>query len=73
MCAIWGATFGAFWWVVPLMGMLLCATLLFLTFRFLATGRGLACGRAAAGDEPADLRAEVRALREEITRLRTAP
>ena len=73
MCAMWTATFGAFWWIVPLVGLALCATLLFLVFRFLTAG-GIGCLGAhghAGASETADLRAELRSLREEVKHLRT--
>jgi hypothetical protein len=67
---MWG-----FWWIFPLIGMLVCLTFFVLMFRFMSTGRGLMCmgGRhGTAGDQVAELRREIRDLREEIRQLRAS-
>ena len=69
----WGPMW-SFWWIVPLLGMLLCLTFMVLAARFLVTGRGLMCmggGHGTAQDPgAAELRREVAALRAEIERLK---
>jgi hypothetical protein len=70
-----GSVMWGFWWVFPLVGALVCLTLIVLAVRFLSTGRGFACmgGHAETGnDQTAALRREVSALREEIKLLRPA-
>jgi hypothetical protein len=64
-----------FWWIFPLMGMLMCLAVAVVAVRFIATGRGFMCmgGHRQAGvDETADLRREIQALREEIARLKAS-
>jgi len=68
---MWG-----FWWIFPLMGILMCLAFAVMVFRCLATGRGGSMcigghGRAAS-DESGELRREIRALRDEIDRLKAS-
>jgi len=66
---MWG-----FWWIFPLVGMLLCLTFLVVVVRALGAGRGFMClggghGAAGAGDAAA-MRRELGELRAEIERLK---
>jgi hypothetical protein len=66
---------GGFWWIFPLMGMLMCLAFAVMAVRFIATGRGFMCmggHHQAGGDDTADLRREIRALREEVDRLKAS-
>ena len=69
----WAPMWG-FWWIFPLIGMLLCLTFLALAVRFAVTGRGVMCmagGHAGASErDTAELRKEIAALREEVARLK---
>jgi hypothetical protein len=50
-----GPFFFGFWWIVPLVGFLMC--LGFMAFRFLGTGGGLMCmggHRSTPTDQPAE-------------------
>lgn len=69
----WAPMWG-FWWIVPLIGMLLCLTFIVLAVRFVATGHGVMCmgGGHGAGGDAAELRREIAALREEVARLKAA-
>lgn len=67
---MWG-----FWWIFPLIGMLVCLAFFVMMFRVMSTGRGAMCmgmggHRGVERDETAELRREIRALREEITALK---
>ena len=71
----WEAPMWGFWWIFPLMGLVMCLAFAVMAFRFIATGRGFMCmggHRPAGGDESAELRREIQALREEIDRLKAA-
>ena len=65
----------SFWWIVPLLGMLLCFTFMVLAARFLVTGRGLLCMGGSHGAprdaDAAEMRREITALRAEVERLKT--
>jgi len=71
----WGPPMWGFWWIFPLIGMLFCLTFAILAFRFLSTGRGFMCmggHQATQIDEAAEMRREIRTLREEINQLKAA-
>jgi hypothetical protein len=63
----------SFWWILPLIGMLVCAAFFFLMMRGLASGRGFMCmggHPSAASGDVADMRREIKALREEVQQLK---
>ena len=65
---MWG-----FWWVMPLMGLLLCIVVMAVMVRAMRGGHGFACmggHPSTEGDVVGELRREIRELREEIGRLR---
>jgi uncharacterized membrane protein len=70
----WGAPMWGFGWIFPLMGFAMCLFFVIMMVRAMSGGRGFMCmgGHGHATDETAELRREVRELREEITRLKTA-
>lgn len=69
----WGAPMWGFWWVLPLMGFLMCLVFAVVMARVMTGGRGFGCmggHRSQTDDEHAELRREIRELRGEIERLR---
>jgi hypothetical protein len=71
----WGAPMWGFWWIFPLIGVLVCLAMMFVAFRFMSTGRGFMCmggHRAMGNDHVAEMRREIHALREEIKQLKTS-
>ncbi len=71
----WGMPMWGFWWIFPLVGFLACLAFLVMMFRFMSTGRGFMCmsGHPGMGnDEAAEMRREIRALREEIKQLKAS-
>ncbi len=65
---------GGFWWIVPLVGLLICSIVVLCLVRGLIGGQGFACmghgepGGGAGGD----LNREVQELREEVQGLKAA-
>jgi hypothetical protein len=67
---MWG-----FWWVVPLIGLLVCLAFLVMAVRFMSTGRAFMCmgGHRAMGDDAvAEMRREIHSLRDEIKQLKAS-
>ncbi|MBI2015027.1 MAG: hypothetical protein HYV94_01390 [Candidatus Rokubacteria bacterium] len=66
---MWG-----FWWIFPLIGFTICLVFVIAMVRAMSSGRGFMCmgGHDRGPDETAELRREVRELREEISRLKGA-
>lgn len=50
MCGPW---FWGFWWIFPLIGLVLFAACAFMAFRSLRSGRGIACMGGRCGISPA--------------------
>ncbi len=40
---MWGSYFWAYWWICPLMGLVMCLVCLLVASRFAAAGRGCMC------------------------------
>jgi hypothetical protein len=74
MWGFWNAPIGGFWWIVPLVGLLMCLAFAVLACRFMAVGRGVMCmgGHQRGGNDIADLRREITLLREEIHQLKAS-
>ena len=69
----WGMPMGGFWWIFPLIGLLVCLAFLVMAVRFMTTGRGFMCmGRhqGMGSDEVVAMREEINTLREEIKHLK---
>jgi hypothetical protein len=67
---MWG-----FWWILPLIGLLICLGLLVAAFRFMSTGRGFMCmggHRGMGNDEAAEMRREIHTLHEEVRQLKAS-
>ena len=67
---MWG-----FWWILPLVGLLICLGFLVLAFRLMSTGHGFMCmggHRSMGSDEVTEMRREIHALHEEIKQLKAA-
>jgi hypothetical protein len=64
---MWG-----FWWIFPLIGFTICLVFVIAMVRAMSSGRGFMCmrGHQHGPDETAELRREVRELREEVSRLK---
>ena len=61
--------------IFPLIGLAICITFLVMAFRFLGTGRGLMCmggRRGMDNEETAEMRREIKDLREEVRQLRAS-
>lgn len=68
----WVAPMWGFWWIFPLIGLLICLVFVVAMVRFMG-GRGFMCmgdHRSHASDEETELRREVRELREELKQLK---
>jgi hypothetical protein len=71
----WGAPMWGFWWIFPVMGLLLCLALFVIVARAISTGHGVMClggHRGAGPDDRAEMRREIDALREEIRQLKAS-
>ncbi|MBI4635650.1 MAG: hypothetical protein HY727_04810 [Candidatus Rokubacteria bacterium] len=69
----WGGPMWGFWWIFPLLGLLICLVFVVAIVRSMSGGRGFMCmgGHGQhASDEQAELRREIRELREEIKQLK---
>ena len=64
----WMGPMGGFWWIFPLMGLLVCLFFLIAMTRMMGRGGPFACmgPRHHVGDETAQLRREVEELRAEV-------
>ncbi len=73
---MWGFLTVGFWWLFPLIGVLMCLGCLFMMLRSMTPGRGFMCmgggHRGTHTDESSDMQRELNALREEVSRLKTA-
>ncbi len=68
----WGASMWGFWWIFPLIGLLICLVFVMAMVRFMG-GRGVMCmgdHRRHASDEGTELRREIRELRKELKHLK---
>ena len=64
----WGGPWGAFGWIVPLVGLVFMIVMVVACFRIMGSGMGRHAGLTAA--EMEELRREIRELKEEIRKLR---
>ena len=64
----------AFWWIFPLLGLLVCLGMIVMMVRAMRGGAGPMCMRhhAQGADDTAELRRELRELREEVKQLKAA-
>ena len=72
---MWGPFTAGFWWMFPLMGLVMFLGCLLMMFRSVRTGRGFMCMGEHGGtrtDEASEIRREINALRKEISVLRAA-
>lgn len=67
LCGFWGATVSSFWWVLPLIGLVVMAIMFFVCFR------GMGCGcmgeRRRSSGELSDLHLEVESMKDAIRRM----
>jgi len=69
----WGAPWGGWGWVVPLIGLVFMAVMVFVCVRMMAGMGGSGCmwsRRHPSADDTEALRRELRALKEQIEQLR---
>ncbi len=68
-CGFLGTTWGSYWWVLPLIG------LVFMGIMFFACSRGFGCmGRGwRRSGESSDLRREVEGLKDDVRKLQRNP
>jgi uncharacterized membrane protein len=69
----WGAWMGGLWWICPLIGLFVALALAVVVFRLMSAGRGFMCmgeGERTGASETAEMRGEIRALREELNHLK---
>ncbi len=65
-CAYWGAPIAGFWWVMPLIGLLLMGLMFFFCSRCMSR---MARGRRSV-PAASDLQRELESLRDEVRKLR---
>lgn len=58
----WGAPMWGFWWIFPLIGLLICLLFIVAMVRFMG-GRGFMCMGSSSNDSEAVTMAEIRARR----------
>ena len=69
----WGSPMWAFWWIFPLLGLLVCLGMIVMMIRAMRGGGFMCMGHHARGaDDMADLRRELRELREEVKALKAS-
>lgn len=62
----WMGPMGGFWWIFPVIGLLVCLRFLIATTRMMGRGGPFACMGPRDADETAKLRREVEELRAEV-------
>ena len=73
--ASWEPAMFGFWWVFPLMGVLLCLAFVFVVLRALVSGRGMMCGMRHVDTQDkslADMRREIQTLRDELKEVKAS-
>ena len=68
-CGLWGTTGAAYWWILPLIGLVLMGVMFFVCFR----GSGGMCGRRRSPGELSTLQREVDSLKEDVRKLLRNP
>jgi hypothetical protein len=70
----WGPPMWGFGWIFPLIGLAICVVFFTAMVRAMSGGRHVMCmgGHRRDLDETAELRRQVRELREEVERLKAA-
>ncbi len=68
-CGLWGPTGFAYWWILPLIGLVFMGVMFFACFRGFGCMRGW---RRTSGD-PSGLQRDLESLKEEVRKLRHDP
>ncbi len=68
-CGIWGTTGAAYWWILPLIGLVFMSVMFFVCFR----GFGCMGGRRRTPGEPSRLQRDVQSLKEDVRKLQRNP
>jgi hypothetical protein len=64
-CGYWGTAGSAFWWVLPLIGIVVMGAMFFVCTR----GFGCMSGRRRTSGELSDLQRDVESLKEDVRKL----
>ncbi len=68
-CGIWGTTGVAYWWILPLIGLVFMSVMFFVCFR----GFGCMGGRRRAPGELSGFQRDLETLKEDVRKLRRDP
>ncbi len=68
-CGFWGTTGAAYWWILPLIGLVFVSVMFFVCFR----GFGCMGGRRRTPGEPSGFQRDLEMLKEEVGKLRRNP
>jgi len=71
-CGTWGTAGSGFWWVLPLIGLVVMGVMFFVCFRGFG-GFGCMGGRRRTSGELSDLQREVESLKEDVRKLVRQP
>ncbi len=68
-CGFWGTTGFAYWWILPLIGLVFMGLMFFVCFR----GFGCMSGRRRSSGDLSGLHRELETLKEDVRKLRRDP
>ncbi len=68
-CGFWGTTGAAYWWILPLIGLVFMSVMFFVCFR----GFGCMGGRRRTPGELSGFQRDLETLKEDVRKLRRDP
>ncbi len=68
-CGFWGTTGAAYWWILPLIGLVIMSVMFFVCFR----GFGCTGGRRRTPGELSGFQRDLETLKEDVRKLRRDP
>ncbi len=68
-CGFWGTTGAAYWWILPLIGLVLMGVMFFVCFR----GFGCMGGRRRTPGELSGFQRDLETLKDDVRKLRRDP
>ncbi len=68
-CGLWATTGAAYWWIVPLIGLVFVGVMFFVCFR----GAGCMGGRRRAPTDLSGVQRDLDRLKEDVRKLRSNP